>query len=146
MQCLAKLTYQEKVDILCKVIRRKSRYGISDHSLGIILDNLNLHRPHIVKVTTDHIKFLNIATVEMVALSDGARLSYVTKIYGDFQCGYFFKSPQETNSMAGSMDFSKDAAFLKRTIFHLSGQSPIVTYTLVLFESGKPNSSIHTYS
>ena len=137
MQCLAKLTYQEKVDILCKVIRRKSRYGISDHSLGIILDNLNVHRPHIIKVTSDYTKFMNIATAEMVFTCERKVLSYVTRIYGDFQCGHFYKNMGETSSLEGTVNHDHDAAVLKRSIVQFVDQPPIITYTLALYERAR---------
>lgn len=137
MQCLSRLSIQEKRNILGKVIRRKSRYGISDHCLGFILDNLNVHRPHIIKVTSDFTKFMNIATAEMVITYERRVLSYVTKIYGDFQCGHFYKNMEETRSLKGTVNHDQDAAVLKRSIVHFVDQPPIITYTLALYESGR---------
>lgn len=137
MQRLSKMASQEKRDALRSAIRRKCQNGISNQRLDLILEGLNVNRPYSIKTTRDYGRFLNIATVETVATPERKTLSYVTSLYGDFKCGFFFKSERESCSIPGEINSERDAAAVKQTIVQHRGEPATVTYTLVLYESRK---------
>lgn len=134
MQRLSKLTSQEKRDALRNAIRRKCRFEMSSHRLDFILDHLNLNRPYSIKATIDPGKFLNVATAENVATPERKMLSFVIKLYGDFEYGFFLKSEWESCSVPGEINSKQAAAAIKWMIVQLKGQPATVTYTLVLYE------------
>lgn len=136
MRRVTTLTVQEKRDALCNAIRHKCQYSISSYQMAIILESINLNRIYCVKTTTDARKFLNITTEEFVVSSERKVISYIRKLYGNFDYGYFYKSDIMKDHKSAVLYEYRDAAAIKQTITHKKGEPAFMTYTLVIFESG----------
>lgn len=139
MPHLLRLTEEERSELLRRAIRRKSRYRISEENLDYILSRLNIRRPYVLKTTNRPEKFLNIITVERIAIGKHYVLSEVIPIYGIFSPGYFERlSPKPASFGTGYLDARYNAAAVKISLFQNGTGSAFATYTLALYDAPAP--------
>ncbi len=135
IQRFLRLSADERKELLYDAIRRKCKYPISENRLNFITARLNLHRPYLIKVTSDHNKFLNITTSEHIETEGRILLSQVFPLYGQFTPGFFVKTDKEAfTPVRSTMDVKQEAAAVKIALNFLNGSMVSMTYTLVLYE------------
>lgn len=137
MRRLAMITHQEKIDALCNAIRSKCCYPVSSRHISCIIENININRVYCIKTTRNSGKFLNFITEEFIATPIRKTISCTIPLYGKFTCGHFFKDERSSDSHSGTIDIKHDAAAIKRTITQHENELVSVTYTIVLYESGR---------
>ena len=135
IQRLLRLSADERKELLCDAIRKKCKYPISKARLNYIATRLNLQRTYLIKATSDHNKFLNIATSEHIETEDRILLSQVIPLHGRFTPGFFIKTDKEAlNLVRGTMDIKQEAAAVKIVLNRLSCGTVSTTYILALYE------------
>lgn len=133
MQSALKSDYNESLRDFFQIVRSKARY-VPDNVLLCCVRQLNLKRRHCIKRTASSDKFLNIATEEVIAVSNRQVLTYVTVLFGDFIPGRFQETSLGKSHNAGRILKNGPIIALKRSVYN-SVHGVSKTYTLIIYDS-----------